>query len=725
MVRRYLLTAALAVLLLSSVILPTQSTYAAGTVGDGTAGSCTTTALQNAINAGNGLISFNCGGAHTINVTAPLNISSQTSGLTNVTIDGGNQITLSGGNSSQIIFLQSWHMSAITLTLQNITLANGRVSGGSTAGNGGAIEAVNNSFDGKTYKPTLNLNNVTLSGNVANVTAAATGNYYDYGGGAIYAIGGQVNISDSTFSGNQSPNGAGGAIHILQSGLSISGSTFSDNTAIGYGQGGTIYVDGLGLAGPAGQFTITDSSFTGGRTHNAGGAIYFNIYSTANVFSIDRSRFIDNRVIGGSRTQGGAITGGATGNVDPQVRISNSLFADNLVTNGSGGALNFNQRAAVTIANSTFHNNRAEGTGTGSNGGAIYFTGNVVQFQIINSTIANNYAGWTGGGITGSNGILKNTILAYNTAGGIANFQQHCSQELQEAGFNLQYPGRLTNGNFFNDVTCFAGKSAPNQTGLPEFRDPLLGPLLNNGGPTFTLAPGAGSPAIDGGDNAICAAAPVNNLDQRGTVRPVDGDGLGAAVCDLGAYEVIPNEPPGQPALTSPANGASITGNTAALTWAQAAFAVQYRVQVDNNSDFSSPLVNEVITALNYTPGYLGIGVFHWRVQAINPNGTAWSLPRSFTLVTAAGAAPTRHYFSTPSQTLTWSILPWAGRYQIEIALMPNYTQVIYTNDNLSAGTPWVTVNLAPGIYYWRVRGLLPDGNWGIWSAPENFTVGL
>jgi hypothetical protein len=44
----------------------------------------------------------------------------------------------------------------------------------------------------------------------------------------------------------------------------------------------------------------------------------------------------------------------------------------------------------------------------------------------------------------------------------------------------------------------------------------------------------SGSPAIDAGDNTICAdAGTVNNLDQRGTTRPQGFN------CDIGAYELI------------------------------------------------------------------------------------------------------------------------------------------------------------------------------------------
>ncbi len=46
--------------------------------------------------------------------------------------------------------------------------------------------------------------------------------------------------------------------------------------------------------------------------------------------------------------------------------------------------------------------------------------------------------------------------------------------------------------------------------------DPLLGPLAANGGPTETMAPALGSPAIDQG------AAFGLSADQRGVVRPID-----------------------------------------------------------------------------------------------------------------------------------------------------------------------------------------------------------
>ena len=61
---------------------------------------------------------------------------------------------------------------------------------------------------------------------------------------------------------------------------------------------------------------------------------------------------------------------------------------------------------------------------------------------------------------------------------------------------------------------------------------PVLGPLQNESGPTITHALETGSPAIDVGDDSVGLA-----YDQRGIVRPQDGDGDGTSHVDIGAYE--------------------------------------------------------------------------------------------------------------------------------------------------------------------------------------------
>ncbi len=526
-------------------VTPLQATSTV--VGNGTPASCTYAALVSAINGG-GEITFNCGPLpHTIIITTPLSISAPST-----IIDGGGQITLRGGGGRIIDHFTTGLIGASRLELRNLTIEGGRASGGGSDasavnGSGGAIRSFFAAAS-PTFTPTLVIDRVIFRDNQTTLTSVPPGREaYDYGGGAIYSRGGAVIISNSRFENNHANNGAGGAIHLLQSSLQVEDSVFIGNTAIGARPqdsfGGAISADGLGGANR--WLRVVRCLFQDNQTYNSGGAIHVNMYEDSSGLEVIDSSFINNAVIGGSRGQGGAIGGGGTttgpGTGNPSALISGSLFHANRARrtpgadgnpreDGSGGAVAFPQQVALRIINTTFVANRAEGSGFNANGGALYVINNRPEpFIIESSTFAGNYAGWVGGAISHTgNGSVSNSLFAYNTAnngGNGWNIQQHCSRELTHDGRSLQFPPRLTGGNFWNDVTCFAGKSAPDQTSDPQFRDPLLRALASNGGPTMTMALPVNSPARDAG-----AACP--RTDQRGIARPQLGG------CDLGAFEL-------------------------------------------------------------------------------------------------------------------------------------------------------------------------------------------
>lgn len=68
--------------------------------------------------------------------------------------------------------------------------------------------------------------------------------------------------------------------------------------------------------------------------------------------------------------------------------------------------------------------------------------------------------------------------------------------------------------------------------------DPMLRPLQLNGGPTETMAPQPGSPAMDAGNPRRCTGGYGHALtiDQRGHKRP--GDPALITSCDIGAFEL-------------------------------------------------------------------------------------------------------------------------------------------------------------------------------------------
>ena len=165
-----------------------------------------------------------------------------------------------------------------------------------------------------------------------------------------------------------------------------------------------------------------------------------------------------------------------------------------------GGLENINATAVVT--NCTFHDNSSDaGGGIGNQGGTL---------TVAACTVAGNRAEYSAGGIVNalapSQFTLRNTIVASNTAG----------DEATDIG------GRIDTQAGVNLVTTTNG-IAGSFGGIVA--NPLLSPLANHGGPTRTMLPLAGSPAINAG------ASNTLPMDQRGLRREV-----GSAV-DIGAVE--------------------------------------------------------------------------------------------------------------------------------------------------------------------------------------------
>jgi CSLREA domain-containing protein len=212
---------------------------------------------------------------------------------------------------------------------------------------------------------------------------------------------------------------------------------------------------------------------------------------------------LTNSTVSGSRAAGG----GGIFNDGPSsdLTLTNSTVSGN-TSDGSAGILN---EGRMTLTNSTVSGNEAV-----FNGGGIFNFGAGSSMTLTNSTVTNNTAGQGGGGINnGGTAILRNTIVAGNTA-----------STGPDALGNYSSQGNNLVGNTSGAVG-FGGSDILG-------RNPLLGLLQDNGGSTDTHALLSRSPAIEKGTNAGCPST-----DQRGKARPMDGDGKGKALCDIGSFE--------------------------------------------------------------------------------------------------------------------------------------------------------------------------------------------
>ena len=116
---------------------------------------------------------------------------------------------------------------------------------------------------------------------------------------------------------------------------------------------------------------------------------------------------------------------------------------------------------------------------------------------------------WNGGG-TAPITTIRNTIPANNPGGDCWN---------HTAGSAV-----LNGGNNIIETTSSCNSIATITS------DPNLGSLT--GSPAY-FPLNAGSPAIDAGNDAICAGPPVNNDSQNGVTRPQ------GAHCDIGSFELV------------------------------------------------------------------------------------------------------------------------------------------------------------------------------------------
>jgi len=194
--------------------------------------------------------------------------------------------------------------------------------------------------------------------------------------------------------------------------------------------------------------------------------------------------------------------------------ITNGNTAD---THGGGGIYNDHATlvvATLTVTNSTFSDN--SGAGPNSRGGGIANEGafGSATVTLNNSTFSGNSAS-SGGGIFNDSATVtvRGTIL---NAGASGENLYSASGLLSSLGYNLS----SDNGGGFLTAT-----------GDQINTNPSLGPLQDNGGPTFTHAPSQGSPAIDAGEPNFTLPP---DYDQRGPgyVRVAHGR------VDIGAFEV-------------------------------------------------------------------------------------------------------------------------------------------------------------------------------------------
>ncbi|MFN0051552.1 MAG: hypothetical protein ACKV0T_05135 [Planctomycetales bacterium] len=346
-----------------------------------------------------------------------------------LTIDGPgmSRLTISGNFATRVFKMEP----GTQLTIDDLTIANSRNTIQDDIGikvtRGGAI--LNDGGE-------LTLLRVTMLNNQAIDTRSGSDATRVVGGGAVVNSGNaKLTASHSLFIGNSVTGGTsyafGGAIgNVSNSVAIIDDCTFLGNCSSG---GGTSYGGAIGNIGSS-QLTVTNSVFDGNSARGTaperdafGGAIATRpgtVVSSGSTTTIDRSRFTNNRALGGAGSAsqaGGDAGGGALYNVESTLIVQRSQFVGNQALGGSGKssggnayggaidatAVNPSAPPLTQISNSQFVANLAlsgsssNGAGGLAAGGALYNA--IGRMELVQDCIVGNVAlgGFQGRGIGG------------------------------------------------------------------------------------------------------------------------------------------------------------------------------------------------------------------------------------------------------------------------------------------------------------------------------------
>jgi IPT/TIG domain/Bacterial Ig-like domain (group 3) len=344
--------------------------------------------------------------------------------------------------------------------------------------------------------------NLTIDGPGVAVSDGGSGPDFDINSGTT------VGISGLTIEGGGGFAGAGGGVYTLGT-VNLTDVTIAGNSISGSnGDGGGIYNND-------GTVTLIDSTVSGNAASGQAGSPPLPGLG------------------GGIYSLGGTVT------------VTDSTVSGNAA--GQGGGIAATNGAIVTLTDSTVSGNTAAGNGGGiaaTNGAIVTLTG---------STVSGNTAAGNGGGIytdgTGNFGdttvIAGATIVAGNTSG----IGPNCSGLVTSAGYNLT-----------DDASC--GFTPPADV---VAANPLVGQLANNGGPTQTVLPLAGSPAVGviPPNTTLNGAQACPRADQRGVESAPGAD------CTIGAVEVVAAAPVvTAPTVTgvSPSSGPVAGGTSVSVT---------------------------------------------------------------------------------------------------------------------------------------------------------------
>ncbi len=186
----------------------------------------------------------------------------------------------------------------------------------------------------------------------------------------------------------------------------------------------------------------------------------------------------------------------------------------------------------------------------------------------------------------------------------------------------------------------------------------------------------------------------------------------------LGGITILPNQTynagiitaiPYSISLVSPANDSSIENCNFSFHWF-GAIVGQFEIQIDDNLDFSTSVLTQILSGNSYTPANLYPSKYYWKVRAIDGLGNAsrWSEIWSCTVVNGTAQPP-----SSPTGVnaaagdgqviISWNTISGATNYNLYWSTSPEVSKASYIEKISNVSSPFTHGGRTNGITYYYV----------------------
>ena len=482
-----------------------------------------------------------------------------------------------------------------------------------------------------------------------------------------------INLSNGTLNipSNTSITGpTSGSGHTLNNPVTVAGGGGSSNFSVFTVNSGVIAASINGL-------TISN-----GNTSGNGGGI-----DNGGTLTITGSTLSGNQA-----SNGGGIDNGGT------LTITGSTISGNTASQNGGSIID---SGTLTLTGSTISGNTAS-----QNGGGIII--NSGTLTLTGGTLSGNQAGLSGGGIVIQGGVLLlgNSIISGNTGAASA------ADDIDFVSGN----GYTNNGgNVVGTVNDVAANPGPIN----------LGALANYGGPTQTMIPLPGSPAICAG---LASNIPAGvTTDQRGdpnTNTSYPGYPAGSPCVDAGAVQTnysiaFTTQPPAEAAINFPFSPAPVIGllesgvaqSFSSGTVVMSDSSGQLAGTLSENLNAGSAVFNNLTVPSLFSGDTLTATLplnpsVHITVQAATTTNIVAEIPA--TLSPSSGTL-------SSSQLFTWKNGAGPAEYKLVVGTVPAGTGYsnVYDSGVLPATTTQETVTIPQnGVDIYVTLRQLVNGTW-------------